>query len=145
MQSPAPAQQPQPVPMNTVAEAVPNQYTETIAHSVMGSAPVVPAVQRPKKASLTRCKTGEQILISSEQFRIGKDPYNCEYCINDNSAVSRCHAVIKSVNGKWLINDLNSTNKTYVSDRVIAPYTDVELCDGMNVKLANENFIFNLF
>ena len=145
MQQPPQAQQHQEKSMNNVSNIASNRYSETISHSVVESAPAAPVVQQKKNACLTRCKTGEQILISSEQFRIGKDPYNCEYCVTDNSAVSRCHAVIKSVNGKWFINDLNSTNKTYVGDRVINPYMDIELCDGMNIKLANENFIFNLY
>jgi len=142
MQQSPQAQQPQEPVVNKAPEAAPNRYSETISHSVVGSTPTVP--QR-KNACITRCKTGEQILITAEQFRVGKDPYNCEYCISDNSAVSRCHAVIKSVNGKWFINDLNSTNKTYVSDRAINPYMDIELCDGVSIKLANENFIFNLY
>lgn len=131
--------------MNAVSEVNPNRYSETISNSVVGSQQAAPAIPQQKNACLTRCKTGEQIPISSEQFRIGKDPYNCEYCVRDNSAVSRCHAVIKTVNSKWFINDLNSTNKTYVSDRAIYPYMDIELCDGMSIKLANENFIFNLY
>lgn len=136
-----PAQEPV---VNSAAEVMPNRYSETISHSVVGSQQPAPAMQLQQSASLIRCKTGEQIPISPEQFRIGKDPYNCEYCVRDNPAVSRCHAVIRLINGKWLISDLNSTNKTYVNDREIHPYMDIELYNGMNIKLANENFIFNL-
>lgn len=145
VQPPVQEQQRQETIQNHVAGVAPNRYSETISHSVVGSATGTPTDSQQKNACLTRCKTGEQIAITTEQFRVGKDPYNCEYCVSDNSAVSRCHAVIKSVNGKWLINDLNSTNKTYVNDRVINPYMDIELCDGFNIKLANENFIFNLY
>lgn len=122
-----------------------NRYSETITHSVVGTEQSVPAVPCPQNAYLTRCKTGAQIPICSEQFRIGKDPYNSEYCVSDNSAVSRCHAVIKAVNGKWFINDLNSTNKTYVNDRIVYPFMDIELSNGVSIKIANENFIFNLY
>ncbi len=137
------SQRPQEPVVNSTPKAAQKQYAETISHSVVSSQSPTGAVQQ--SACLIRCKTGEQITISSEQFRIGKDPYNCEYCVRDNSAVSRCHAVIKLTNGKWVISDLNSTNKTYVSDRSIEPYMDIELNNGINIKLANENFIFNLY
>lgn len=143
-QSPHPAQALE-AGVNNAPEANPKRYSETISHSVVGSQQPAPAMPQKPNACLTRCKTGEQVPILSEQFRVGKDPYNCEYCVRDNSAVSRCHAVIKTVNGKWFINDLNSTNKTYVSDRAICPYMDIELCDGISIKLANETFIFNLY
>lgn len=145
-------QQPQPiltqqkdVPVVNKHENSPNRYSETIARSVVDAQQIMPTNGQQKLVVLTRCKTGEQVQISSGRFRIGKDPFNCEFCVADNFAVSRCHAVIKSVNGKWFINDLNSTNKTYINDSAICPYTDVELSNGMRIKLANENFVFNLY
>ena len=136
---------PQEPVMNSAPDIIPNRYSETISHSAADCQQPAPGTSQRRNACLTRCRSGEQIPILSEQFRIGKDPYNCEYCVGDNPAVSRCHAVIKSVNGKWIINDLNSTNKTYVSDRAVYPYMDIEINDGMSIKLANEPFIFNLY
>lgn len=146
---PQPIPQPQPQPRQEPAwQAVPvapDCYSETISRSVVAAQqPASPAAQQ-KSACLIRCKTGEQIPITSGQFRIGKDPYNTEYCVRDNSAVSRCHAVIKSVGGKWFICDMNSTNRTYVNDRALVPQTDAEIADGTGITLANENFIFNLY
>ncbi len=131
--------------MSNVNGANGNRYSETVSHSISGIPQSEPIMQNPKNAYITRCRTGERIAIMSSQLRVGKDPHNCEYCIADNSAISRCHVVIKHMNGKWYINDLNSTNKTYISDRAIPPYTDIELFDGLSIKLANENFIFNLY
>ena len=99
----------------------------------------------PSVAYLFRLKTGEQTRVSAQLFRIGKDPHNCEYCIRDNPAISRCHASIKYVNNRWYITDLNSTNKTYVNDSPLTPNVDVELISGTSIKLANEDFIFNIF
>lgn len=122
------------------------RYSETISSSCISDVPQPQqAAIQPKTAVIYRLRTGEQIRITSESFRIGKDPHNCEYCIRDNSAISRCHALIKQINGKWFINDLNSTNKTYVSERMIYPHMDIELLSGMNFKLANEDFVFNLY
>ena len=123
-------------------------YSETISSSCITDVSQPQSQQtatQPKTAVIYRLRTGEQIRITSESFRIGKDPHNCEYCIRDNSAISRCHAIIKQINGKWFINDLNSTNKTYVSERMIHPHMDIELLSGMNFKLANEDFVFNLY
>ena len=120
-----------------------NCYSETVSHSISGIPQPEPIMQNPKNASITRCRTGERIAIMSPQLRIGKDPHNCEYCIADNSAISRCHVVIKRVNGKWYINDLNSTNKTYIGDRAIPPYTDIELVDGLSSDRFSDNVYRN--
>lgn len=133
-----------PQPQNVVGEQNMPQYFDTIGVTNTVQQYEQPAPQQ-RYACLTRCKTGERIQISTETFRLGKDPYNSEYCVRDNSAVSRCHAVVKSANGKWFINDLNSTNKTYIGDNPVYPYVDVELYDGMIIKLANEAFVFSLF
>ena len=117
-------------------------YCETISHSAVEPQQVAP---QQRNACLIRCKTGERIPISSAQFRIGKDPYNCEYCVSDNAAISRCHAVIKLENGKWFVCDLGSTNKTYIGDSALSPHVNIALENGMYLKLANEDFIFNLY
>lgn len=120
-------------------EDVSRPRVDRLGETISGS------VFEARKAFLTRCKNGERIAIVGEQFVIGKDPYNCNYFINDNPAVSRRHAVIKYANGIWVINDLKSTNKTYINDRELAPGVDVELVEGTRVTLGNENFIFNLY
>lgn len=141
-QQPQPQEQPRQDPARSTT---PNHYFDTIAHSVVNEQSPAAVVTQRRNAYLTRCKTGEQLPVSAESFRIGKDPFNCEYCIRDNSAISRCHAIIKLANGRWYITDLNSTNKTYINDQAIGPYMDTELNDGMRIKLANEIFVFNLF
>ncbi len=93
----------------------------------------------PGRLWLFRVNTREQIPVQMEQFRIGKDLGN-EYCITNNSAVSRCHAMIRQQGGKWYIIDLNSTNKTYVNNQMIYPNSEVELENGTDLKIANECF-----
>ena len=83
--------------------------------------------------------------IISQVFRIGKDPYNTEYCIADNTTISRQHAQITCRDNRWFLKDLNSTNKTYIDDRAIYPNMDVEIYDGLIFVLANESFMFNLY
>ncbi len=144
---PVPPVQP-PVPINNLGQQNP-QYLETISTSQpIANESVrqpVPSVQAPQMAAqIIRLNTGERIRITSDSFKIGKDPFNSEYCIRDNTAVSRIHALIKRVNNRWFITDMNSTNSTYINDRKLYPNVEVELFDGTNIRLANENFIFNL-
>lgn len=126
------------------------QYFETISYSCVDNNQKVDfqnnqQVAQQKSAYITRLNSGEKVQITADLFRIGKDPHNCEYCVIDNSAISRCHALIKKINDKWFINDLNSTNKTYINNSLIYPNMDIELCDGMNIRLGNESFVFNLY
>lgn len=102
-------------------------------------------VNKTQMPYLIRAKTQEKIVISSMMFRIGKDPFNNEYCIRDNTAISRGHAVIKCINQRWFVTDLNSTNKTYVNSAPIHPNMDVELFNNTEIRLANEIFIFKLY
>ncbi len=106
--------------------------------------PPVPPTPPAPCATLYRIKTSEHIDIGSANFKIGKDPHSNDYCVGDNSAVSRNHAVIKYQNGRWYISDQRSTNKTYVNDVAVVPGVDVELSNGARVRLANENFVFNI-
>ncbi len=114
------------------------QYCESVSVNVINGDGQV-------RAYIFRIKTGEQIPITSNLFRVGKDPNACEYCVRNNPAVSRCHILIKRVNGKPFLTDLNSTNKTYIDGKMILPNTDIQLYDGMNIRLANEDFIFKFY
>ena len=96
-----------------------------------------------KNPHLISVKTGERIKISGSVFSIGKDPYQNSYCIRNNSAVSRTHAVIKNQNGRWCISDLNSTNKTYVNGSEVFPGSDVDIFNNSRITFANEEYIFS--
>ncbi len=102
----------------------------------------VPPARR-SGASLLRVKNGERIIITSNDFRIGKDVNN-DYAIRDNPAISRYHAVIKFIGEKWYVSDLNSTNKTYINDIALNPNIDVELYNRICVTFANDAFIFQI-
>ncbi len=132
---------------NDVSDVPQPQYFETVSHSsfVNESKAQNPQPAQLCNAYISRLKTAEKMSITSDSFRIGKDPHNTEYCIRDNSAISRCHALIKRINGKWYISDLKSTNKTYINGREIPPYVDIELYDGISIRLADESFAFNLY
>ncbi len=127
------------------------EYQQTISDTSYNGSQVVQPVdtnvpeKRVVNATIKRLKTGEVIQLSPQGFRIGKDPFSNDYCVRDNTSVSRSHASIQAIDGVWYIRDQGSTNKTYVNGQPIVPNTDVPLYDGVSVRLSNESFIFYLF
>lgn len=97
-----------------------------------------------KYATMFRVLTNEIITINKPVFRIGKEKSYCDYFVSNNNAVSRSHADIIIRGEKYLIMDLNSTNRTYINNAVINPRQEIELHDGDSIKLGNEEFIFRL-
>ena len=71
---------------------------------------------------------------------IGKDPLHVDYCINDNAAVSRQHAVVRSNGNRIFIEDMSSTNGTFVNNTKVISGSPVELNAGDVIKIANEEF-----
>lgn len=94
-------------------------------------------------AYLLRKDTGERILINTPSFLIGKEERRVNYCIRDNTSVSRCHAKIIKHGWQYYIEDQNSTNGTYVDGNVLRPYQGTVLSDNMTIRLADEVFEFH--
>ena len=112
--------------------------TETGGTTVLGSE----ELYRPQYPYLIREKNGEKISVDKPSFRIGKEKKFCDYFVADNNAVSRSHADIITREKRYYIVDLNSTNKTYVDNRVIPVEIEMEIFSGAKLKLANEEFVF---
>jgi hypothetical protein len=91
---------------------------------------------------LIRESTNQIISVDKPEFRIGKDKKNADFCVPDNTAISRSHVIIHTRNDRYFIVDQNSTNKTYIDERALAPHQEVEIFPGAKIKLANEQFIF---
>ena len=91
---------------------------------------------------LVRKISNEKIRIDRLVFRIGKEKEQCDYFVGDNSAVSRSHANIISKNNRYYVIDLNSTNHTYVDDRMIQPKQETEIFSGTKICLGDEEFTF---
>lgn len=87
-----------------------------------------------------RRKTGENIIINKAAYMIGKDPLHVDYCIKDNAAVSRQHAVVRSNGNRIFIEDMSSTNGTFVNNTKVISGSPVELNAGDVIKIANEEF-----
>lgn len=91
---------------------------------------------------LIRESTNQIISVDKPGFHIGKDKNTSDFCVTDNSAISRSHAVIHTRDDRYFIVDQNSTNKTYIDGRAIPPNQEVEIFPGAKIKLANEEFVF---
>ncbi len=94
---------------------------------------------------LVRAKNNEIIMINKQVFKIGKDSSYVDYCISDNSTISRSHAIINTRNDEYYILDTNSTNHTYVNNVMIQSNTEVKLNHGDNVRFSNEDFDFKMY
>ena len=83
--------------------------------------------------------------IQKAKTTIGRDESN-DICLNDN-LVSKHHAVIEiSVNNKkdgvyeYILQDLDSTNNTYVNDQLINLH---RLSEGDRIRIGTNNFTFD--
>ena len=124
---------PAPAGETTVLSAgMPNETT------VLGANPTLTEAG----AYLIRKKTGETIWIRKNPFRIGKERSYVDYCITDNSAVSRSHADILCENGTYRIVDNNSLNHTYIDGQQLAAQMPEELKEGAVIRLGDEEFTF---
>lgn len=59
-----------------------------------------------------------------------------------SSLVSRIHCQINYVNQEYTLQDLNSTNGTYLNGRLLTPREQVKIQPGDRIILANQPFLF---
>ena len=93
---------------------------------------------------LHRVKTNERVVISAPSFTIGKERSRVNYCISDNTSVSRCHARISRKGSQYFVADMNSTNFTFVNGVKVVPGQEVALKDNDTVRFADEDFEFHM-
>ncbi len=83
-------------------------------------------------------KTLASYQTESEQLNIGRNPKND--ILIDNMAVSNFHATVKKVMNAYFIEDLNSTNGTFVNEKKIVKY---ELLDGDEIIIGKHSLLFS--
>ena len=93
---------------------------------------------------LIRQKTGETIYINKSSFWFGKDAGNVDYCLTDNAAISRRHALITIRNNECFIQDNHSTNRTFLNGHVLEAGVDTPLTDGGRVRMGDEEFTVSI-
>ncbi len=95
-------------------------------------------------AYLVRKKNSDRVNISKQIFKIGKERRRVDYCISDNTSISRSHADIVYKNGAFFLVDNNATNGTYVNGKQVAAGSETALHNNDVIKLADEEFTFQM-
>lgn len=92
--------------------------------------------------SLIRKRTNETIVINAERFIIGRERKTANYCVADNSSVSRSHVTLITRGGMVFLMDMNAANGTFVNGVKVMPNQEVALKNGDKIKLSDEEFEF---
>lgn len=95
-------------------------------------------------AYLIRKKNGEKIVINLSNFKIGKERKKVNYCISDNTSVSRVHCEILRKGSDYFVVDQGATNFTFVNGIQLSRYQETLLSDQSILKLSDEEFEFHL-
>ncbi|MCM1467596.1 MAG: FHA domain-containing protein [Alistipes sp.] len=85
---------------------------------------------------------GTDIILSKFPLHVGSSRAESD-CVLENVMVSRKHAVITMECGGYYIEDLDSTNGTFINGSRIAPYEPVLVKEGDQISFANEKFCLN--
>lgn len=102
---------------------------EKVQQRIRGPVPALP------QARLVIISNGQSFVLSGERMIIGReDPkreIHPDIQIDDPTmTLGRQHANIMNVRGTWVVEDLNSRNKTRVNGEIIHPYEQRPLKDG---------------
>ncbi|HJD21111.1 MAG TPA: trypsin-like peptidase domain-containing protein [Candidatus Gemmiger faecigallinarum] len=100
--------------------------------------------QNTNFGTLTRKKTGEIIHINNASFTIGKERAKVNYCVTDNTSVSRTHATVHNRGGVAYLADNRATNGTFVNGVRLTSGQEIALKDGDVVLLADEEFVYHI-
>jgi len=88
-------------------------------------------------AKLHNLKTGEYHPLSSADVTIGRSSKNA--VVISDETVSRQHAVINKSGGEYIIQNVSTTNHTYVNGNQIEQY---ELQHGDKICMGNATLVF---
>lgn len=98
-------------------------------------------IQSPRVAAVlfrlnTNCAYG---VPENGAVILGRDPSKVDIAI-DNPTVGRIHTKVTSVAGKLLVEDLNSSNGTYLGDTRLEPGLSAQAQEGDYITVSNEIF-----
>ena len=96
-----------------------------------------------KEAYLIREENGKVIPIKKNNFMIGKERKKVDYCISGDETVSRHHCTIRTMGGKYYIEDNDSSNYTRVNGKRLRPYANAHIEDGDRIRISEIDFIFH--
>lgn len=101
-------------------------------------------LQEAKQGYLVWKSRGKEYVIENESYVIGSSMQSADIYIDSNSTVSRKHARISRSADAYYLEDLGSMNGTYVNGEKLREGEKRLLGDHMRIKLANEEFGFEM-
>ncbi|MCA1054923.1 FHA domain-containing protein [Rossellomorea aquimaris] len=81
-----------------------------------------------------------ELIVNKEKYLIGKSDTEVDGFISYNNAISRIHCKIIRTSESYFLEDLESTNGTYLDNIRLQPYKPVSLKNGDVIRLANSDF-----
>jgi pSer/pThr/pTyr-binding forkhead associated (FHA) protein len=78
----------------------------------------------------------DQTIAMTRSIRIGRDSNN-DLVISDDPLVSRRHAIIELIGGRYQIRDLGSTNQTYLNNEPVPPQSSVVVRSGDTITIGH--------
>lgn len=139
VQAPAPAPAPQAVPHAPASAADSGTAFLGTSGNEGDSATTVLADESAKTLVLIRAD-GAEVRVSAFPSTLGKGTA-ADVQISGNNSISRVHARVIAANGGFAIEDLGSTNKTFINDNPLEVGEVVALHCGDELKLGSENLI----
>lgn len=104
-----------------------------------------PTQNAQKRATLLRERTNERIVITKIPFRLGaSEDGDVDYIIKGNTNISQTHAIIGYEVSGYTIADDHSTNGTYLNGNPLQPDKYMLLNSGNIVRMADEDFRFEI-
>lgn len=83
-----------------------------------------------------------EIVITKNEFRLGKNAASVDGAIEYNKAISRVHCKICKNGSQYTISDLGSANGTFVNKVKLAPNQPQIVVHGDMIRIANSDFQF---
>lgn len=84
--------------------------------------------------------TRVEIIVTKDEFVIGKKAEICDGVIGFNKMISRSHCRINRIGNQYTITDLQSANGTYVNKIRLQPNQPYPIRNGDVIRLANSDF-----
>lgn len=121
-----------------------NDYEQTTILSESSYDDCPTGVLMQQAATLIRSRDNENILVHKFPFVLGKDSAKTDYCVQNNPAVSRVHAVVLCEGNTYFIQDNQATNGTFVNGKRLAMGSKAALQNNDKITLGNEEFDFKV-
>lgn len=84
--------------------------------------------------------TRVEIVVTKDEFVIGKKPELCDGVVDFNKMISRSHCKINKKGDQYVITDLQSANGTFVNKVKLQPNQPHPIYNGDVIRLANSDF-----